>query len=131
MFPVQGSALLFWASLYHLTTVLRVNDLKLGPCSQAAHLPPTPKPSYPGIDHQVGSDVHLFQIGVSLLPMPILHLVCLVQVIQCCLCDVHPAKETHVRSNSMAQAPTWGMPAPSPASTPSPTLITLTLSLPC
>lgn len=47
--------------------------------------------AYPGVDDQVGPDVHLFQVGVPLLPVPLLHLVRLVQVAQGGLCDVHPA----------------------------------------
>lgn len=36
-------------------------------------------------------DVHLLQVGVPLLPVPVLHLIRLVQVVQRGLCDVHPA----------------------------------------
>lgn len=67
------------------------------PGSPPGHLPgvaprpPAASAAYPGVDDQVGPDVHLFQVGVPLLPVPLLHLVRLVQVAQGGLCDVHPA----------------------------------------
>lgn len=59
------------------------------PPRQAA--PPPPEPWYPGVDDQVGADVHLLQVGVPLLPVPVLHLIRLVQVLQRGLCDMHTA----------------------------------------
>ena len=58
----------------------------------ARYPPPPRRASYPGVDDQVGADVHLFEVRVPLLPVPVLHLVRLVQVLQRRLCDVHPAR---------------------------------------
>lgn len=53
----------------------------------------TGSPSYPRVDDQVGADTHLFQVGIPLLPVPVLHLVGMVQVIQGGFCDMYPPGE--------------------------------------
>lgn len=75
----------------HVPPVWKIAQGTPRPCRGTG--PHTGSPSYPGVDDQVGADTHLFQIRIPLLPMPILHLVGMVQVIQGGFRDVYPPGE--------------------------------------
>lgn len=88
------------------------------PCPSPPPPPAASEPSHPGVDDQVRADVHLLQVGVALLAMPVLHLVRLVQVAQRRLGDVHPAGGPGGEwlTSGGAAAPTAGGPEPLPRS---------------